>query len=166
MNVRVLLALVVLLAGCATKPTPQLTRYEFERPQMGVPFRIVLYSPSAELATNAAEAAFKRVSELNDIMSDYEYESELSKLGRTSGSHTKVKISDELWTVLTKAQEISRASNGALGTAKQDQKAIAFLFDQKPVESVDDRQQELLVLVNDLQKMQDPEALDLPREAR
>jgi FAD:protein FMN transferase len=113
-KVRVVLALVVLLAGCATKLIPQLTRYEFERPQMGVPFRIVLYSPSAEVATNAAEAAFKRVSELNDIMSDYEYDSELSKLGRTSGTHTKVKISDELWTVLTKAQEISRASDGAL----------------------------------------------------
>jgi thiamine biosynthesis lipoprotein len=104
---------LLFLAGCATTPLGQLTRYEFERPEMGVPFRIVLYSPSSQLATNAAEAAFKRVSDLNDIMTDYEYDSELNKLSRTSGSGAKVKVSDDLWTVLCKSQEIGRESNGA-----------------------------------------------------
>lgn len=80
---------------------------------MGVPFRIVLYAANQAQATNAAEAAFARVAHLNDLMSDYEYDSELSRLGRTSGSGQKVNISDELWAVLRKAQEISEASNGA-----------------------------------------------------
>lgn len=114
MKLRIIVSLLLLLAGCVTTRNQKLTRYVFERPEMGVPFRIVLYAPSPELATNAAEAAFKRVADLNEIMSDYEYESELSRLGRTSGSHTKVKLSDELWTVLSKAQEMSRASGGAL----------------------------------------------------
>lgn len=100
-------------AGCATTPLNELTRYEFERPEMGVPFRVVLYSASPQLATNAAEAAFKRVADLNDIMSDYEYDSELNKLSRTSGSGAKVKVSDDLWTVLCKSQEIARESKGA-----------------------------------------------------
>src|ERR1051325_5827136 len=113
MKFRVVLGIALLLAGCATKPKQELTRYEFERPEMGVPFRIVLYSWSAELATNTAEAAFKRVAALNEIMSDYEYDSELNKLSRTSGSGVKVKVSDDLWTVLSKAQEIARESNGA-----------------------------------------------------
>jgi thiamine biosynthesis lipoprotein len=102
-----------LLVGCAAMPPQQLTRYEFERPEMGVPFRIVLYSASAETATNAAEAAFKRVADLNDIMTDYEYDSELSRLSRTSGSGEAVKVSEDLWKVLLKSQEIARASNGA-----------------------------------------------------
>jgi thiamine biosynthesis lipoprotein len=105
---------LLLLVGCVTNHDQlKLTRYEFERPEMGVPFRIVLYSPSPELATNAAEAAFKRVADLNHIMSDYEYESELSKLSRTSGSGQAVKVSEDLWNVLVKSQEIARASNGA-----------------------------------------------------
>lgn len=114
MKLSIVAGVFLLLAGCTTTPSHKLTRYVFERPEMGVPFRIVLFSPSPELATNAADAAFKRVADLNDIMSDYEYDSELSKLGQTSGSHTKVKVSDELWTVLSKAQEVSRASGGAL----------------------------------------------------
>jgi thiamine biosynthesis lipoprotein len=104
---------LLLCAGCATQPTERLSRYEFERPEMGVPFRIVLYAPSEAIANEAAEAAFKRVSDLNDIMTDYEYDSELSRLGRTSGTETKVKVSDELWTVLQKSQKISKASAGA-----------------------------------------------------
>ena len=67
------------------KKTPVLGRYEYERPEMGVPFRIVLYAPDRACADQAAEAAFRRVQELNDIMSDYDAESELSKLSRTSG---------------------------------------------------------------------------------
>jgi len=109
----------LLLVGCASdstaskSPSSNLTRYEFERPAMGAPFRIVMYAPSSEAATNAAEAAFHRVSQLNDIMSDYEYDSELSKLSRTSGSGAKVKVSEDLWKVLERSQEISKASDGA-----------------------------------------------------
>lgn len=105
--------LALLLAGCATTRDENLARFEFERPQMGVPFRIVMYAPSTNAATEAAEAAFKRVSQLNDILSDYDYDSELSRLGRTSGTGRKVKVSVELWTVLAKAQEFSKASHGA-----------------------------------------------------
>jgi thiamine biosynthesis lipoprotein len=104
----------VLTFGCATKPfaNKSLSRYEFERPEMGIPFRILLYASSGTVATNAAEAAFARVAQLNDILSDYEYDSELSKLGRTSGTGTKVKVSDDLWNILKRSQEIAKASNG------------------------------------------------------
>ena len=103
--------LLLLFAGCATTQPEKLARFEFEKPQMGVPFRIVMYAPSKEAASEAAEAAIARVSQLNDIMSDYDYDSELSRLGRTSGE--KVAVSEELWTILVKSQEFSKASNGA-----------------------------------------------------
>ena len=80
---------------------------------MGVPFRIVMYAPSKEVASEAAEAAFAHVSKLNDIMSDYDYDSELSRLGRTSGTGQKVRVSEELWTILLKSREFSKASKGA-----------------------------------------------------
>ena len=111
MKLPVLSLLLLILAGCATTQPEKLTRFEFEKPQMGVPFRIVMYAPSKEVASSAADAAFARVSRLNDIMSDYDYDSELSRLGRTSGE--KVAVSDELWTILRKSQEFSKASHGA-----------------------------------------------------
>ena len=107
-----LLVLALALGGCVTIEK-NLRRFEYTRPDMGVPFRIVMYAPSESAANEAAEAAFKRVSQLNDIMSDYEYDSELSRLSRTSGKGQAVKVSDELWTVLQMSQKISRASDGA-----------------------------------------------------
>lgn len=90
-----------------------LSRYEFNEPQMGVPFRIVLYATSETEAQTASSAAFARIKQLNDILSDYDPESELSKLSRTSGSGQRVKVSDDLWFVLKRAQEMSERSAGA-----------------------------------------------------
>jgi thiamine biosynthesis lipoprotein len=80
---------------------------------MGVPFRIVLYAGSQANAARAAEAAFQRVEQLNSIMSDYEADSELSKLSRTSGQGQEVPVSDDLWFVLKRAQELAERSGGA-----------------------------------------------------
>ena len=90
-----------------------LTRYEYERPEMGVPFRIVLYAPDQARADQAAEAAFRRVQALNDIMSDYDAESELSKLSRSSGQGRQVRVSADLWVVLERAQAMAERSDGA-----------------------------------------------------
>jgi thiamine biosynthesis lipoprotein len=88
-------------------------RFEFTRPQMGLPFRIVLYAPDEHAAEAAAEAAFARVSQLNAIMSDYDPDSELSRLSHTSGAGRAIKTSDDLWTVLKRAQQLAARSGGA-----------------------------------------------------
>src|SRR5471032_302701 len=88
-----------------------LTRYEFSEPHMGTTFRIVLYAPSEKIAKDAAKAAFARVAELNLVMSDYQDDSELMKLCKTSGEWTKV--GDDLFKILTMANDLSKASNGA-----------------------------------------------------
>lgn len=90
-----------------------LTRFEFEEPQMGVPFRIVLYAPNSSGAEAAAQAAFKRVAQLNEIMSDYETDSELNELSRTSGKGQAVHLSDDLWFVLEQAERFGEMSGGA-----------------------------------------------------
>ena len=110
-----LLAGVLAAGGCRTTPPepPQLERFEYTEPQMGVPFRIVLYAPGRAEADPAARAAFHRISALNAILSDYEFDSELSRLSRTAGSGEAVALSPELWTVLERAQELARRSDGA-----------------------------------------------------
>lgn len=111
----VLLPALLLAAGCAT-PSPEgppLSRFEFTRPQMGLPFRIVLYAPDAATANAAAEAAFARISQLNDSLSDYDADSELSRLSRTAGEGKAVKVSNDLWTVLERSQALARRTDGA-----------------------------------------------------
>lgn len=104
---------LIATTSCVTTETNPLRRYEFTQPQMGVPFRIVLYAPDQAGADAGAHAAFARVQQLNDIMSDYEYDSELSRLSRTSGSGHTVNLSEDLWRVLARAQELAERSSGA-----------------------------------------------------
>lgn len=80
---------------------------------MGLPFRIVLYARDAQTATNVAEAVWSRIAELNAILSDYDENSELSRLSRTAGSGQRVLLSRDLGTVLQEAERISRISEGA-----------------------------------------------------
>jgi thiamine biosynthesis lipoprotein len=95
-------------------PSPRpLHRYEFERAEMGVPFRVVLYAWNPALAKVSATAALDRVRELNAVFSDYEPESELSRVSRTAGSGVWVSVSDELWRVLDYAQQLARETDGA-----------------------------------------------------
>ena len=88
-------------------------RYEFVQTQMGLPFRMVLYAPNQSIATDASDAAFARIKQLNDILSDYDAESELSLLSRTSGHHKTVHVSDDLWQVLAQSQKYARLTDGA-----------------------------------------------------
>lgn len=108
---------VAFFALCSCAPfaanPPAISRYEFTEPQMGLPFRMVLYAESKAQADAASAKAFARIKQLNDILSDYDPDSELSKLSRTSGSGESVRLSKDLWTVLKRAQELAGRSRGA-----------------------------------------------------
>ncbi len=101
-----------LLAGCAT-PDAKLERFSYAEPQMGVPFHIVLYAPEKSSADAAAAAAFKRIKELNDILSDYDTDSELSRLSQTGGKDMFVPVGPDLWRMLEKSQALARETDGA-----------------------------------------------------
>lgn len=106
--------LALLFSGCAApQKQPLLDRFEFIQPQMGVPFRIVLYATDRPTAESAAHAAFARISELNDIMSDYDTDSELNRLSRTAGTDQAVPASPDLWRVLEQSQALAARSGGA-----------------------------------------------------
>lgn len=110
---------IILLAcffgGCALPPKESaLQRFEFAEPQMGVPFRLVFYAQNEPSAVAAADAAFARIEELNDILSDYQTDSEISELSRSSEEGSPpVKVSSDLWRVLNAAQKLAHESGGA-----------------------------------------------------
>ena len=82
---------------------------------MGTTFRIVLYAPDKDAAKKASDAAFARVGELDSIMSDYKKDSELMLLCKTFATDIgePVKVGDDLFFVLRKADELSKKSDGA-----------------------------------------------------
>jgi thiamine biosynthesis lipoprotein len=107
---------ILLLAGSlvpASLGGAELKRFEYQQVLMGVPVNIVVYSAGEPLANSAVHAAFDRIRQLNLIFSDYDDESEISRLCRTSGPGRPVSVSPELADVLAYSLEVSRRSEGA-----------------------------------------------------
>ena len=100
------IALILFRIALETSLAEQ-TRFAFVEKQMGADFRIVLYADSEKLANEAATAAFAEVERLNSILSDYDPESELSRLSDTSGSGQHFPLSDDLFAVLDASQKLS-----------------------------------------------------------
>ncbi len=75
---------------------------------MGTLFRITLYAPDVEVAHAAFDAAFARVRQLDEILSDYKPDSELMRL-----STKPTRVSKELFRVLEASQELANQTDGA-----------------------------------------------------
>lgn len=104
-----LVLLLLLLASCQGP-----SRFSFEEPAMGTTFRVVLYAPDAATAERAAAAAFQRVHALDDALSDYDPDSELSRLSASSAEPGVARAaSSDLLTVLAAAEQVSAATGGA-----------------------------------------------------
>ncbi|MDA2927567.1 FAD:protein FMN transferase [Acidobacteria bacterium AH-259-G07] len=79
---------------------------------MGTLFRILLYAPGEPEARGAATAAFERIEELDQRLSDYRSDSELMRACRKA-SERPVIVSRDLFLVLENALHFSRLSGGA-----------------------------------------------------
>ncbi len=90
---------------------PALKRFEYALPRMGTVFRITVYSTQGAQASQAADAAFMRAEDLEEIMSDYRADSELMRLSR-EGSAAPFPASSELYDVLAKSLWVSGLSDG------------------------------------------------------
>jgi thiamine biosynthesis lipoprotein len=103
---------LALQAASVLAADPALTRFEYTEPHMGTKFQLIVYAADEKTARTASVAAFARVAELDGIMSDYRPTSELMRLCDKAGGDP-VKVSEELYFVLSKAQEVSKLSDGA-----------------------------------------------------
>jgi FAD:protein FMN transferase len=115
-NARIDLAIAVALCAAtamAQDQTSSQQRYTFSEIHMGAPWKIVLYAPDEAAANRAAQAAYARIEELNHTLSDYDSESELSRLGAVSPTSQGIVVSDDLWNVLEFAERLSEKSDGA-----------------------------------------------------
>jgi thiamine biosynthesis lipoprotein len=65
------------------------------------------------MGKQSASAAFSRIDALNHILSDYERDSELNRLSASAGSGKIIRVSDDLWEVLTTAYQVSEETKGA-----------------------------------------------------
>ncbi len=90
-----------------------LSRYDFRQRHMGVDWNISVYAPQEAAANAAVTAAFRRIKQLNGLLSDYEPDSELMRLCRNSRPGKPVKVSRELLFVLSRSQGLSRQTGGA-----------------------------------------------------
>ena len=71
--------------------------FEYQQILMGVPVKILVYSADESLANAAVHAAFDRIRQLNLIFSDYDDDSEISRLCRTSGLGPVGSVSAANW---------------------------------------------------------------------
>jgi FAD:protein FMN transferase len=110
--VSILWAIPVLLAG-NTGETESLERYRDVRPAMGSAFEIILYAPDETVAQRAFDAAYQRIDELNRVFSDYDPESEASRLCRQAPMGQPVAISPPMSHVLQFALSLSEKTDGA-----------------------------------------------------
>ena len=95
-----------------TPTEKELKKYSFSQPHLGTTVLIVFYAEQDQPATEFSQKCFQRVRDLNAIFSDYQDDSELSKLSQKPINQAH-KVSEPLFTVIAQAQEISAKTNGA-----------------------------------------------------
>jgi thiamine biosynthesis lipoprotein len=78
---------------------------------MGTVFEIAAYSESPAQASDAINHALREIVRLDDVMSDYKADSDLSRLNRTGYSHPQ-SVPRDLYRVIEESLEYSRLSGG------------------------------------------------------
>ncbi|MDA7882193.1 FAD:protein FMN transferase [Akkermansiaceae bacterium] len=89
-----------------------LERQYFSQPHLGTLVQIAFYSGDKERSQQLADQCFERIKKLNTTFSDYLPGSELSQLC-AKPANVAYQVSDDLFTVIAQAQEISTATGGA-----------------------------------------------------
>ena len=109
--------LFALLFAATSLSAADPVRVEKEAKQMGTTFRYVVYADPSEVmaAEKAIGDAAARVTQLNQIFSDYDGDSELMRLCRKAekGPSGPVEVSKELYQILGLSATYSKASDGA-----------------------------------------------------
>lgn len=94
--------------GCSPIP---MQRFEYSRMLMGVRATVTLYSRHEHVAFDNAAAALDEIGRLEDILSDYQRNSEAAML--TAGPPGQWRdVSQELWDVLDRSADLWHASGG------------------------------------------------------
>jgi FAD:protein FMN transferase len=89
-----------------------LSAFEAVEPHMGTLMRIKLFARDQAQAKTALRAAFDRIAQLDETLSDYKPGSELNRVTATA-VNSPARISPDLFRILTASLELSEESGGA-----------------------------------------------------
>jgi thiamine biosynthesis lipoprotein len=110
--IKIFVILILLPGKILSQTEVKSQRFEFSHKSMGTIFRIICYTDQEDLAKQKSIEAFKRIDQLNYIMSDYLPDSELNRLSRSSGSGEYVQVSPDLLKVIKTGQEWADKTKG------------------------------------------------------
>jgi len=86
----VMASAVVVLAGCARQPV----QFAAVRQQMGTAVKIVVTGRDQRTVTQAGEAAFRKIEQLNGLLSDYLAASDVSRISAAAGGQPQTAAAD------------------------------------------------------------------------
>jgi thiamine biosynthesis lipoprotein len=113
MNIIPLICVVGAILGGETANAGELKLFGETQRHMATDFTIQVYAADEAAAKTALAAAFEKIAVLDRMMTDYDPESELSRLGTSSPHAAPVAISDDLWRILTLGRAVSQSTEGA-----------------------------------------------------
>ncbi|MFK7817954.1 MAG: FAD:protein FMN transferase [Planctomycetaceae bacterium] len=87
-------------------------RFSYTELHMGVPFRITVYGSDKVAANTAVAKAYKRIATLNQVFSDYESTSEVSRLRKLPAKEATT-VSQDMASLIHRSLAVSRATDGA-----------------------------------------------------
>ncbi|MGH9431222.1 MAG: FAD:protein FMN transferase [Terriglobia bacterium] len=108
----VIAALFLLAFQVAAAATPPTAPFVYEKQYaMGTVYEIVAYSPCLDRASRAIDAAFREIVTLDHVMSNYDPQSDLSRLDRTARFQV-VRVPPDLFRVIKASLVYARLSGG------------------------------------------------------
>ncbi|MBX3448766.1 MAG: FAD:protein FMN transferase [Planctomycetaceae bacterium] len=108
-----LLLLTTFASDFARAEPRALGRYRFSEPHLGTLVQITVYAPDETVAKGIVGKAFRRISDLNKVLSDYDRDSELSRLVATIQPGQPAAVSDDFFRVLDASLKLAQRTNGA-----------------------------------------------------
>lgn len=108
--------------------------YRFSDSAMTTPVTLELWADSQPQAESLWQSVFAEFTKVDEVMSRYREDSELSRINREAGDGP-VSVSEALFTVLVKAREISELSNGAFDISFA---SVGYLYDFREERQPDD----------------------------
>jgi len=106
-------ALLFTVPAQSHEPAAALRAYEAVEPHMGTLVRIKLFAENEVQAQRGMRAAFDRIAQLDNILSDYKPESELNRICRLAVGH-RVGVSDDLFRVVSASERLAAETGGAI----------------------------------------------------
>jgi thiamine biosynthesis lipoprotein len=110
---RIVSLLALGLVAFASEQTPSPEIATFSKTLMGAEVLILVDAEDSNALEEAVRSTYQEGERLNMIFSDYEANSEVSKLSQSSGSGNALLLSPELFELLKYAQNLSKMSEGA-----------------------------------------------------